>query len=184
MGPPTFKNAVGGAMALPGTHIASAYMGAVNGRSASSMGVLLKVVPVTVVAGRRSFETYAFLDAGAECTMIRSDVAKHKLGLTCRPVPMEIGGYDGESKTTMVHPVNFMVTSRNGTTKFVITKAIAVDRLQAARNPRVAGEIKKTWTYIKDIEIPEPAFDDVTVLIGRSSCASLRDGGSSGTRDR
>ena len=103
--------------------------------------------------------------------MIRTDVAKHKLGLACHPQPLEIGGYDGESKTTMVHPVEFMITSRDGSSRFQIKDAIAVDKLAAARNPKVSTELRETWTYLKGIEFHEPSFEDVTVLVGEDNPA-------------
>jgi hypothetical protein len=103
--------------------------------------------------------------------MIRTDVAKHKLGLACHPQPLEIGGYDGESKVTMVNPVEFVITSRDGKARFQIKDAIAVDKLAAARNPKVSAELRGTWTYLKDIEFHEPSFDDVTVLVGEHNPA-------------
>ena len=162
------ENPAAGATYVPGTAMASAYAGAVK---ALARGVILKVVPITVQVGKRSFDTYAFLDSGAECTMIRTDVAKHKLGLACYPQPLEIGGYDGESKTTMVHPVEFTITSRDGSARFQIKDAIAVDKLAAARNPKVSTELRETWTYLKGIEFHEPSFEDVTVLVGEDNPA-------------
>ena len=103
--------------------------------------------------------------------MIRTDVAKHKLGLACHPQPLEIGGYDGESKTTMVHPVEFVITSRDGSSRFQIKDAIAVDKLAAARNTKLSSELRETWTYLKGIELHEPSFEDVTVLVGEDNPA-------------
>ena len=71
----------------------------------------------------------------------------------------------------MVHPVEFYITSRDGSSRFQIKDAIAVDKLAAARNPKVSSELRETRTYLKGIELHEPSFEDVTVLVGEDNPA-------------
>ena len=44
-------------------------------------------------------------------------------------------------------------------------------KLAAARNPKISSELRETWTYLKGIELHEPSFEDVTVLVGEDNPA-------------
>ena len=88
---------------------------------------MLAIVPVTLLAGSRKVDTYAFLDPGASTTMIRSDTAKKMLGLDGPVVTTRVAWFDGSEKEVDAKVVTFDICNRDQSVKFRAYDAYAVD---------------------------------------------------------
>ena len=99
--------------------------------------VLFKIVPVRVSCGEKYFDTFAFLDAGSDTTLLRSDVAKTKLGLSGPPKRVNVKSYDGEVTTVDATEVAFSISAVNGGRVFPVKHAYSIKKLRAASNPPI-----------------------------------------------
>ena len=98
---------------------------------------LFKIVPVRLVAGRKAFDTFAFLDSGSDTTFIRQDVAKTKFGLGDSQIKLLVKTYDGTAKEVDRDAVDFEISTRDGRKKFAVRRAYTVDKLKIAPNPPI-----------------------------------------------
>ena len=110
----------------------------------------------------------ALLDAGADSTLIRVDIAK-KLDLHGSSRNLEIHKPFLKSKTVESKLVNFSVSSKGHPEKIKIKNAWAVPNLNIRHHSYNVKSLKETYTYLKDINLPNIKPTDVTLVIGADS---------------
>jgi hypothetical protein len=150
------------------------YLGAVKDQDNDDENdALFKLAPVRIEVGKRSFNTYALLDSGANRTAIREDVARSKLGLCGPSKEAPIVGYDGEVKRVPVETVSFQISAWDGSNSATVGKAYVLAKLASAYNPKLTEEQKAEWTHLQGLDIKEPDVGEVTVIIGMDNNALL-----------
>ncbi|KAK4013891.1 hypothetical protein OUZ56_026443 [Daphnia magna] len=92
------------------------------------------IVPVRISVGARWVDTFRFLDTESDTTLIRSDVVK-KLGLVGQPKPINVCSYKGATSNVQALVVNFSLSSVDGTSRFEVKHAFAVDNFKVTLNP-------------------------------------------------
>ncbi|XP_057366727.1 uncharacterized protein LOC130687571 [Daphnia carinata] len=144
-----------------------AFLGAVSRTGLDTpRRVLFKIVPVRLQHGERVFDTFGFLDSGSDSTLIRSDVARTQLGLAGPTTKINVTSYDGGVTPVNAHIVDFVISSRDGSTSFQARRAYAVENLQVAQNPTFSGVQAKAFSHLQGLKLPEVPSDQVTILIG------------------
>ncbi|XP_057377898.1 uncharacterized protein LOC130699710 [Daphnia carinata] len=144
-----------------------AFLGAVSRTGSDTpRRVLFKIVPVRLQQGEKVFDTFGFLDSGSDSTVIRSDVARTQLGLSGPTTKINVTSYDGGVTPVNAHIVDFVISSRDGSTSFKARRAYAVDNLQVAQNPTFSGLQAKAFPHLQGLKLPEVQSDQVTILIG------------------
>ena len=105
------------------------------------------------------------MDADADSTLIRENIAK-QLGLHGNSINLKIHNAFLKSKTVELKLVNFSVSSKDYPEKFDIKNAWAVPNLNIHHHSYNIESLKKTYTYLKDINLPNIEPTDVTLVIG------------------
>ena len=106
-------------------------------------------------------KTNVLLDAGADSIQIRKDIAK-QLDLHGSSRSLEIHYAFLKSKTVESKLVNFSVSSKDHPEKIEIKNAWAVPNLNIRHHSYNAKSLKETYTYLKDINLPNIEPTDVT----------------------
>ncbi|XP_057380674.1 uncharacterized protein LOC130703071 [Daphnia carinata] len=127
--------------------------------------VLFKIVVLRLQQGEKVFDTFGFINSGSDSTLIRSDVARTKLGLSGPTTKINVTSYDGGVTPVNAHIVDF-ISSRDGSTSFKARRAYALDNLQVAQNPTFSGLQAKAFPHLQGLKLPEVQSDQVTILIG------------------
>ena len=125
----------------------------------------LQILPVNVSNGKRTVKINALLDAGADSTLIREDIAK-QLDLHGNSRNLKIHNAFLKSKTVESKLVNFSVSSKDHPEKIDIKNAWAVPNLNIRHHSYNVESLKETYTYLKDINLPNIEPTDVTLVIG------------------
>ena len=123
--------------------------------------VYLQILPVKVSNGKRTVKTNALLDAGADSKLIRKDIVK-QLDLHGSSRNLEIHNAFLKSKTVESKLVNFSVSSKDHPGKIEIKTAWAVPNLNIRHHSYKVKSLKETYTYLKDINLPNIEPTDVT----------------------
>ena len=127
--------------------------------------VYLQILPVKVSNGKRTVKTNALLVAGADSTLIREHIAK-QLDLHGSSRNLQIHNAFLKSKTVESKLVNFSVSSKDHPEKIDIKNAWAVPNLNIRHHSYNVESLKETYTYLKDINLPNIEPTDVTLVIG------------------
>ncbi|XP_059352987.1 uncharacterized protein LOC130690708 [Daphnia carinata] len=116
-----------------------AFLGAVSRTGLDTpRQVLFKIVPVRLQQGEKVFDSFGFLDSGSDSTLIRSDVARTKLGLAGPTTKINVTSYDGGVTPVNAHIVDFVISSRDSSTSFQARRAKGIPsstRPEAPRSP-------------------------------------------------
>ena len=110
-------------------------------------------------------KTNALLDEGADSVLIREDIAK-QLDLHGSSRNSEIHNAFLKSKTVELKLVNFIVSSKDHPEKIDIKNAWAVPNLNIRHHSYNIKSLKETYTYLKDINLPNIEPTEVTLVIG------------------
>ena len=127
--------------------------------------VYLQILLVKVSNGKTTVKANDLLDAGVDSTLIREDIAK-QLGLHGSSRNLEIHNAFLKSKTVESKLVNFSVSSKDHPEKIDIKNAWAVPNLNIRHHSYNVESLKETYTYLKDINLPNIEPTDVTLVIG------------------
>ena len=127
--------------------------------------VYLQILPVKVSNGKRTVKTNALLDADVDSTLIREDIAK-QLDLHRSSRNLEIHDAFLKSKTVGSKLVNFSVSSKDHPKKIDFKNAWAVPNINIRHHSYNVMSLKETYTYLKDINLPNIEPIDVTLVIG------------------
>ena len=126
---------------------------------------MLAIVPVTLLAGSRKVDTYAFLDPGASTTMIRSDTAKKMLGLDGPVVTTRVAWFDGSEKEVDAKVVTFDICNRDQSVKFRAYDAYAVDEIHMASNVALDQLPIHEWDHVKGLKFTDVSPEQITVVV-------------------
>lgn len=143
----------------------TAFLGTATHLEPLKRRVRFKIVPIRIDVGKNWFDTYGFLDTGSDTTLIRSDVVK-KLGIVGPAKRINVVSYDGATSNVSASVVKFSISSRDGTSKFEVKHAYAVDNLKVTPNLPIDPLQLESWTHLRGIEVPNVQLEEVTVLIG------------------
>ena len=106
----------------------------------------------------------ALLDTGADSTLIRADVAK-QLDLHGSSRNLEIHNAFLKPKTIELKLVNFSVSSKDHPEKINIKNTWKVLNLNIRHHSYNIKSLKETYSYLKDINLPNNEPTDVTLVI-------------------
>ena len=134
--------------------------------------VLLKIVPLRVHVGDRSYETYGFLDTGSDTTLLRKDAAEEKLGLSGPTTRIKVKSFDGVVSNVDATEVQFHVSSLDGKYRFFVDSAYSIETLRAASNPPITARQQENWPHLSGFKTPTIRPEDVTVLLGMDVAAA------------
>ena len=125
----------------------------------------MEVVPVMVMAGALTFNTYAFLDAGADGSLIREDLAR-RLGLPIKKEKQRFGDiFDGRMVDTCV--VDFQVRPVHGGPTFNVQLAHTVPSFNAPDQTLDFKAIQASFPHLQGIDLPSVSASEITILIGQ-----------------
>ena len=137
--------------------------------TSSNRHVYLQVVPVRIRNSRGQYvSTYALLDPGSQCTIIRKDISD-KLNLPGIPLKVDIGTVMDKGQTTKIKEVEFELTSMDGQFVCKVSGAYTLEKT----NFNVPGQIlppdfgkHERWNYVKGCNIESVSKDKITLLVG------------------
>ena len=104
----------------------------------------------------------------ADSTLIREDIVK-QLDLHGSSRHLEIHSAFLKSKTVESKLVNFSVSSKDHSEKIDIKNAWAVPKLNICHHSYNIKSLKETYTYLRDVSLPNIEPTDVTLVIGADS---------------
>ena len=108
---------------------------------------LLPIVPVIIRSpDNKNIQTYALLDCASEITLLRED-AKRSLSLTGPEQLVEIGTWHSQDPKFKSCMVSFTVESVDGLSKFEITDAYSVPRLNLSKRPVPFDKVVQKWPH-------------------------------------
>ena len=125
----------------------------------------IQILPVKASNGKRTVKRNALLDAGADSTLIREDIAK-QLDLHGSSKNLKIHNAFLKCKTVESKLVNVSVPSKDHPEKIDIKNAWVVPNLNIRHHSCNVESLKETYTYLKDINLPNIEPTDVTLVIG------------------
>jgi hypothetical protein len=125
----------------------------------------MEVVPVTVLVGDVSFDTYAFLDAGADGSLIREDAAR-RLGIEVIKEKQRFGDFFG-GRIVETCVVDFQVRPIHGGPTFKVQFAHTVPRFNAPDQILDYKSIQDSFPHLQGIDLPSVSANEVTILIGQ-----------------
>lgn len=134
--------------------------------AAHSGRVMLKVVPVRLLNGRKYMDTYAVLDDGSERTVILPSAVR-QLGLKGQQEVLSLRTIRQEIVQLKGATVSFQVVPRNKKgLKYNIDNAFTATELNLAEQSCSAERLQRGYNHLKDL--PLPSFNKVKpmVLIG------------------
>ena len=145
-------------------------------RYAINRQVFLQVVPVKVTNNQgKSALTYALLDGGSQCTIIRKNLCQNlKLGGEMQRIKIGTIKDIGTSISTKI--VDMEISSLDGQFKQKITNVYSVDE-QHFNIPGQALPVEfkkdKAWQTLKNLNICDVKSQDIEMLIGADIPAAL-----------
>ena len=136
-------------------------------KSGTSEGIYLCVVPVTVTYGRKSVNTYAFLDQGSTRSF-------------CDLKLVELLGASGSNDEVILQTLNgskryqglvlsFSVASLGETQQFSICNVLSIPNIPVSSNPVPVKEDLRQFAHLRGIDFPQPPDANVILLIGADS---------------
>ncbi|XP_045036866.1 uncharacterized protein LOC116919330 [Daphnia magna] len=149
----------------PSAQTSTAFLGTATHLEPLKRRVRFKIVPIRIDVGERWFDTYGFLDTGSDTTLIRSDVVK-KSGIVGPSKRINVVSYDGATSNVCASVVHFSIAFRDGTSRFEVKDAYAVDKLKVMPNSPIDPRQLESSTHLLGIDVPNVQLEDVTVLIG------------------
>ena len=134
--------------------------------SVSSPTVLLSVVKVKISIGSRSVTTWALLDNGASCSLIREDVA-NLLHLDGPTEEVKFRTFHGKDPSLKTRKVSFNIAPCDEDSFLQVVDARTVPNLNVSRRPTVRwSEAREKWKHLSDLPWHAMERSEVTVLIG------------------
>ncbi len=131
----------------------------------STDGSISMVIPIELINGEESIQTFGLLDTAATATLIRDDMAS-QLGLKGDPQRLNFGTFQGtEEVDTSV--VSFQLNSIDGSFRSIVPAGFSVPVLNASNRKLDLAQIKSSFKYLQGIHFPNVSCKDVTVLIGQ-----------------
>ena len=129
--------------------------------------VCLRILPVRVVNGSVSVDTYALLDAGSDVTLCDEKLVS-KLRLPKKRKTYTINTVN-QSKVINGSEVDLTVCSADGRESVSIPKAWSISKLPISLNSLPSESDINKWPHLKGIPFPEINANEVMLLIGSDS---------------
>ena len=136
--------------------------------------VFLKVVPVEVTGpDNKRISTYALLDGGSQCTLIRSRLA-NQLGLKGKQQPLRLGTISSTEKQVPSKIVNFKLSSKDKTFKYNVRNAHTLndDNFHVPNQYLPKACTSKLSDAITQMNLKDIRCSDISILIG-ADCAKI-----------
>uniref|UniRef100_A0A2M4CVY8 Putative polyprotein n=1 Tax=Anopheles darlingi TaxID=43151 RepID=A0A2M4CVY8_ANODA len=124
-----------------------------------------QILPVKLINGRMSFETYAFLDPGSSLTLLEENVAR-RLKLNGTKLPMTLQWTQGKSSTHSESQQVQLVIKGSTKTGYKLKDVRTVKNLILPIQWFNYQEISEKYSYLKNL--PISSFNNVqpTIMIG------------------
>ena len=127
--------------------------------------VMLQVLPVVIYGIKSQISTYAMLDMGSTCSLLRSDIAD-QLGLDGHCEQLSLNGIQKQTLVT-AKKVSFEISpANNKRERHAVASAWTVEKLNLPRMKLDMPKEKKKWHHLSDIDLPPVDGNLVTVLLG------------------
>jgi hypothetical protein len=127
---------------------------------------LLPIVPVIIRSpDNKTIQTYALLDCASEITLLRED-ARKSLSLSGPEQLVEIGTWHSQDPKFKSCMVSFSVESVDGLSKFEITDAYSVPRLNLNKRPVPFDKVVQKWPHLAVVPLSCVNAGEVKLLIG------------------
>ena len=127
---------------------------------------LLPIVPVIIRSpDNKTIQTYALLDCASEITLLRED-ARKSLSLSGPEQLVEIGTWHSQDPKFKSCMVSFTVESVDGLSKFEITDAYSVPRLNLSKRPVPFDKVVQKWPHLAVVPLSCVNAGEVKLLIG------------------
>ena len=136
----------------------------VTSTSGVSSKVFLRILPVKVINGSRSIETYALLDNGSDVSLVHDRLVQ-MLGIRGRPKPFVINSVNCTSEVNGLE-VDIAVRSLDGSNSVNIRNAWSVPKLPISLSSAPSTLDLVYWPHLSNITIPTVNSDEVMLLIG------------------
>ncbi|KAK4013294.1 hypothetical protein OUZ56_025528 [Daphnia magna] len=111
-----------------------AFLGTLTQKETVKRHAHFNIVPVRISVGARWVDTFGVLDTGSDTTLI-SRVKVKKLGLFGQPKCINVVSYDGATSNVQAAVVDFSLSSFDGTSRFEVKHAFAIDNLKVTPSP-------------------------------------------------
>lgn len=146
-----------------------------SGKSTESKSIQTfnRILPVRVHSSNGiAIDTYAFIDGGAETSLIQTSLAK-QLNLTGRKVSLSIDTILGSSKRRRSKLVKFWVSNPNMlSVPLKVDEAWTLDQLSVPSQQLPRDEDGKvTWSHVSNLNLPDIDASKVQILIGGNATA-------------
>ena len=139
---------------------------AVSKISVCSEVVLHRVLPVRLIGpGGKSFEGHAFLDPGANSTLIKKSTARI-LGLKGETTRVKFGMFNGDADDAQVEVVSVGIQSVDGKATINVDHVFTVEHIAIPPQDIDWPTAKKQWAHLADIELPPIRFSEPDILVG------------------
>ena len=163
--PPSNRSSPGSQSTEVNTRVTSEYSNASQSQKKTS--VLLQIIPVTLHGANGQLDTYALLDTGSTCTLVRSSVV-NKLGLYGSYERIVLNGV--QSKTELdSQRVDMQINGVSMPTRSYGITALVVNHLNVPQREVDLYRVKSEWPHLKDLNLQETNGCEVSLLIGSDS---------------
>ena len=136
-------------------------------KAVTSEGIYLCVVPVTVTYGRKSVNTYAFLDQGSTRSFCDLKLVE-LLGASESTDEVILQTLNG-SKRYQGLVLSFSVASLGETQQFSLCNVLSIPNIPVSPNPVPVKEDLRQFAHLRGIEFLQLPDTNVTLLIGADS---------------
>ena len=128
-----------------------------------SKPVRLGTIPVKVVTKYGLIETLAFLDSGANTSLIKHNfIEKYELEGSLSTLNITtLGG----NKSSVCKKLPLLLVSVDGKESVMIDEAYSINDLPVQPMKNI-NQMAKEWEHLRDINFVEPQGEEVTILLG------------------
>ena len=133
----------------------------------TKVAIHLQIVPVKLTADGKSSTTYALLDSGSECTLIKESMAK-ELNLKGKNKTIRISTFKDKEESMSVREVALDVSSTDGADTLKIGSAyvIPAGKFHMPSQEMPSDYDRDVYTHLDGIELGAVEAEDITILLG------------------
>lgn len=135
----------------------------------NSKKTLLRIIPVTLQGPSGEISTFALLDSASTASIIHNSIAE-ELGLVGKNEPLCLQWANGEQVNEKdSRKVSVQISGKNEMKSFTLKNLRTVNELPLLMQTVDKEELKKKWSYLKDIKFE--SFKDArpTIIIGEDN---------------
>ena len=116
--------------------------------------VLFQIIPVTLYNAEKSVSIYAFIDDGANATMLDWEIAK-QLGLHGKVDTLKLQWLNGKSVSEQTEIVNVMISAMNEEAKYEMKRVYLTNNLELPKQSVVKRQLFPKNPHMVNMPIPE-----------------------------